>query len=41
MSAIYERVRLKLIYNFKHLWNFCRGNLKITEIVNVIEPWME
>ena len=32
---------MKLIYSFSHLTNFCRGNLKIIEIVSVIEPWVE
>ena len=32
---------LKLIYNFSHLMNLCRGNLKIIEIVSAIEPWVE
>ena len=36
-----QPLSLKLRFNFSYLTNLCHDNLKIIEIVRVIEPWAE
>ena len=48
LSTIYIYIYVSVIWctsdnetRICHFTNFCRGNLKIKEIVRVIEPWVE